>query len=73
MDDNCGEWGWNVCVWLVGVISMRRVFFFKAASLPFVMFFVLVSVLFVINFYVLKKFFAQYKHMADYGRPTAAI
>ena len=30
MDDSCGEWaivesGWNVQVWLVGVVSRRRV------------------------------------------------
>ena len=35
------------------------------------MFFVLVPVLFVIKFYVLNNFFAQYEH--TYGRPTAAI
>ena len=25
MDDNCGESWWNVWVWLVGVVSRRRV------------------------------------------------
>ena len=56
-------------------------FFFTAASLLFVhlkkCFFILVPVLFVIAFYVLNIFSAQYKHtygqLREYGRPTTAI
>ena len=72
--------GWNLWVWLLGVVVRRykdflilliptplvSVLFYS--SIPtfcsfFKMFFVLVPVLFVITFYVLKKFFPQYKHI----------
>ena len=79
--------GWNLWVWLLGVVVRRYIDFlilliptplvsvlFAATSLLcsfFQMFFDLVPVLFVIKFYVLNNFLAQYKH--TYGRPTAAI
>ena len=104
------ESGWNVWVWLVGVVSMRwvwlvgeggiygcgckEVYKFPHTTYPysscicsflylfflqqhpfffvhfFKMFFVLVPVFFVIKFYVLNNFFAQYKN--TYGRLWAS-
>ena len=73
--------GWNLWVWLVcGCKEVYRfpqyylsllllyLFFFAAASLLFVHFknVFRVHVLFVIKFYVLNNFSAQYKH--TYGR-----
>ena len=65
-------------MWLLGVVVRRYIDFLILliptplvsvlfySSIPtfvhFLMFFVLVPVLFKITFYVLKKFFAQYKH-----------
>ena len=71
-------------MWLLGVVVRRYIdssfylsllllylFFFTAASLLFVhLNFVLVSVLFVIIFYVLNNFFKQYKH--TYGQLRAS-
>ena len=70
--------GWNVWVWLVGVVVRRYRFPHTTypysscicsfySSIPtflfiFNMFFVLVPVLFLMTFYVLNNFFAQYKH-----------
>ena len=67
--------GWNLWVWLLGVVVRRYIdflsllllyLFFFYSSIPtfcsfFLMFFVLVPVLFLITFYVLNNFFAQYK------------
>ena len=96
------ESGWNVWVWLVGVVSLGRVwlvgvggiygrgckevyrfphtiylsllllylFFFTAASLLLFIFnSFLFQYFFVITFYVLNIFFAQYKH--TYGQLRA--
>ena len=71
--------GWNLWVWLLGVVVRRYIDFLILliptplvsvifySSIPtfcsfFKMFFVLVPVIFVITFYVLNNFFAQYKH-----------
>ena len=64
--------GWNLWLWLLGVVVRRYIDFFAATSLLFVyfLFFVLVPVLFVIKFYVLNNFLAQYKH--TYGRLRAS-
>ena len=80
--------GWNLWVWLLGVVVRRYIdFLILLIPTPVVslflqqhpyflfilkMFFVLVPVLFVITFYVLNNFFAQYKHTngqlrASYG------
>ena len=51
------ESGWNVWVWLVGVVSRRWVWLLIPTPLvSVIMFFVLVPVLFLITFYVLKKY-----------------
>ena len=80
--------GWNLWVWLLGVVVRRYIdflilliypysscIFFAAASLLFVHLkkcvLFLFQYFFVITFYVLNNFFAQYKH--TYGHPTAAI
>ena len=69
--------GWNLWVWLLGVVVRRYIdflilllllylFFFTAASLLFVHLFKCRSCssnFFVIKFYVLNTFFAQYKHI----------
>ena len=86
----CGEqeagvtsWiGWNLWVWLLGVVVRRYMissyylsllllylFFFAAASLLLFIFSFL-SVFFVIIFYVLNKFFMLYKH--TYGQLRAS-
>ena len=66
--------GWNLWVWLLGVVVRRYIDFLilliptplVAASLLFVHFVKCFSFLFqyffVITFYVLNNFFAQYKH-----------
>ena len=69
--------GWNLWVWLLGVVVRRYIdFLILLIPTPLVyicsflqqhpyflfMFFVLVPVLFVITFYVLNNFFSQYKH-----------
>ena len=68
--------GWNLWVWLLGVVVRRNIDFlillipysvlFAAASLLFVHFVKCFSFLFqyffVITFYVLNNFFTQYKH-----------
>ena len=73
--------GWNLWVWLLGVVVRRYIdflilliptplvyicSFFAAASLLFVhlkkCFSFLFQYFFVITFYVLNNFFAQYKH-----------
>ena len=71
--------GWNLWVWLLGVVVRRYIDFLIlliptplvsalfCSSIPTFcsfkkMFFVLVPVFFVIKFYVLNTFFAQYKH-----------
>ena len=68
--------GWNLWVWLLGVVVRRYIDFliptplvsvlFAAASLLFVHFVKCFSCLFqyffVMTFYVLNIFFAQYKH-----------
>ena len=67
--------GWNLWVWLLGVVVRRYIDFlilliptplvsvlFTAASLLFVHFFMFFVLVFVITFYVLNNFFAQYKH-----------
>ena len=72
--------GWNLWVWLLGVVVRRYIdflilliptplvymFFFAAASLLFVhlkkIFLFLFQYFFVITFYVLNNFFAQYQH-----------
>ena len=77
--------GWNLWVWLLGVV-VRRYIDFLIILTPLVsvlflqqhpyfllilkMFFVLVPVLFVITFYVLNNFFTQYKH--TYGQLRAS-
>ena len=74
-----GGSGWNLWVWLLGVVVRRYIDFlillpcsscicsFTAASLLFVPFFkcfsFLVQFFFVITFYVLNFFFTQYKHI----------
>ena len=76
--------GWNLWVWLLGVVVRRYIdflillilylFFFAAASLLFVHFLKCFSFLFqfffVITFYVLNNFFTQYKH--TYGQLRAS-
>ena len=77
--------GWNLWVWLLGVVVRRYIhflilliptplFFFAAASLLFVYFVKCFSFLFqyffVITFYVLNNFFTQYKH--TYGQLRAS-
>ena len=78
--------GWNLWVWLVGVVVRRYIDFLilliptplvsvlSAASLLFVHFVKCFSFLFqyffVITFYVLNNFFAQYKH--TYGQLRAS-
>ena len=71
--------GWNLWVWLLGVVVRRYIdflillillllylFFYAAVSLLFVhlkkCFSILFKYFFVIKFYVLNIFFAQYKH-----------
>ena len=71
--------GWNLWVWLLGVVVRRYIdFLILLIPTPLVsvlfyssiatfcsykkMFFVLVPVLFLITFYVLNNFFAQYKN-----------
>ena len=70
--------GWNLWVWLLGVVVRRYIDFLILlipalvsvlfySSIPTFcsfkkMFFVLVPVLFKITFYVLNIFFVQYKH-----------
>ena len=74
------ESGWNLWVWLLGVVVRRYIdflilylslllfylFLFAAASILLVhfvkCFLFLFQYFFVITFYVLKYFFAQYKH-----------
>ena len=81
--------GWNLWVWLLGVVVRRYIdflillipscicSFLQQHPIPtfcsfFKMFFVLVPVLFLITFYVLNNFFAQYKHTyGNYGLPMA--
>ena len=71
--------GWNLWVWLLGVVVRRYIdFLILLNPTPLVsvflptfcslkkMFFILVPVLFVITFYVLNNFFTQYKH--TYGQ-----
>ena len=90
MDDNCGEWvecmsGWNLWVWLLGVVVRRYIdflilliptplFFFTASSLLFVhkkkCFSFLFQYFFVITFYVLNTFFTQYKHTCQQLRAS---
>ena len=75
--------GWNLWVWLLGVVVRRYIdflillilyLFLFAASLLFVHFVKYFSFLFqyffVITFYVLNNFFAQYKH--TYGQLRAS-
>ena len=79
--------GWNLWVWLVGVVVRRYIDFlilliptplvsvlFAAASLLFVhlkkCFSFLFQYFFVIKFYLLNNFCAQYKHI--YGRLRAS-
>ena len=68
--------GWNLWVWLLGVVVRRYIdFLILLIPTPLVSvlfyssivhlkktFFVLVPVLFLITFYVLNNFFTQYKH-----------
>ena len=54
--------GWNLWVWLVGVVVRRYIYILKCFSFLF-------QYLFVIKFYVFKFFFTQYKHI----RPTTCI
>ena len=78
--------GWNLWVWLVGVV-VRRYIYISSYYLSllflylflqqhpyflliFLMFFVFVPVLFVIKFYVLNYVFVQYKH--TYGQLRAS-
>ena len=77
--------GWNLWVWLLGVVVRRYIDFLIlliptplvsvlfCSSIPTFFsffFFVLVPVLFVITFYVLNNFFTQYKH--TYGQLRAS-
>ena len=71
--------GWNIWVWLLGVVVRRYIdFLILLIATPLVsvlfysiptfcsfkkIFFVLVPVLFVITFYVLNNFFPRYKHI----------
>ena len=80
--------GWNLWVWLLGVVVRRYIdflillipyssciylFFFAAASYFLFIFFVLVPVLFKITFYVLNNFFAQFKHTYQQLRASHGI
>ena len=80
--------GWNLWVWLLGVVVRRYIdfllllylFFFTAVTHPllFVHFFKCFSFLFqyffVITFYVLNNFLRSVNtHTGNYGRPTASI
>ena len=71
--------GWNLWVWLLGVIVRRYIphttYSYSSCICSFLqqypyfcsflkMFFVLVPVLLKITFYVLNTFFTQYKHIA---------
>ena len=76
--------GWNLWVWLVGVVVRRYIdfiillittplFFLQQHPYFFIFYFfyfVLVPVLFVIKFYVLYNFSTQYKH--TYGQLRAS-
>ena len=79
--------GWNLWVWLLGVVVRRYIDFlilliptplesvlFYSSTTTFCslkkMFFVLVPILFLITFYVLNIFFAQYK--PTYGQLRAS-
>ena len=61
--------GWNLWVWLLGVV-VRRYIDFLILHIPTPLVSVLVPVLFCNSFYVLKKIFTQYKH--TYGQLRAS-
>ena len=67
--------GWNLWVWLLGVVVRRYVdFLILLIPTPLVYicsFFTACSSTFLITFYVLNTFFAQYN--GNYGRSTASI
>ena len=79
--------GWNLWVWLMGVVVRKYIdllilliptphlFFFTAASLLFVNVFRSCSSIyfFIITFYVLNNFFAQYKHTYRHLRAAHRI
>ena len=81
--------GWNLWVWLLGVVVRRYIDFLILliptplvsvlfySSIPtfcsFFMFFVLVPLLVYITFYVLNNFFAQYKHTYRQLRASHSI
>ena len=69
--------GWNLWVWLLGVVVRRYIDFLilliptPLVSVLFLCFSFLFQYFFVITFYVLNNFFTQYKR--NYVRPTAAV